>query len=131
MLPTATAAEASNGSDDVALEIGLGVGIPVGVIAITVLVAAWRIRRARKQRAVSSEDHQKADYEKAELAAVPVIVPAELDTGTPELPAQILEAELSEEGIMAELPVEAQTSTHGPESLKENSTESVTPGRTT
>ncbi|KAG6367703.1 hypothetical protein INS49_001898 [Diaporthe citri] len=127
MLPTATAAEASNGSDDVALKVGLGVGIPVGIIVIAVLVVAWRIRRARKQRAVSSEDHQKADYEKPELAAIPVVIPAELDTGTPELPAQILEAELSEEGIMAELPVEptSQTSAHEPKSLGEHLTESV------
>lgn len=127
MLPTATAAEASNRSNDVALKVGLGVGIPVGVIAIAVLVVAWRIRRARKQRAVSSEDPQKADFEKPELAAVPVIIPAELDTGTPELPAQILEAELSEEGIMAELPVEptSQTPVHEPKILEEHFTESV------
>lgn len=131
MLPTATAAEASSGSDDVALKVGLGVGIPVGVIGIAVLVFAWRIRRARKQRAVSPETHHKADYEKPELAAVPVVVPAELDTGTPELPAQILEAELSEEGIMAELPGEAtsQMSAHEPKSLQEHLSETTTANR--
>lgn len=127
MLPTETAVEASNGSDDVALKVGLGVGIPVGVTVIAVLVFGWRIRRARKQRAVSAGDHQKADYEKPELAADPVVVPAELETGAPELPAQILEAELSEEGLMAELPGEAasQTSAHAPQSLQEHLTESL------
>lgn len=131
MLPTATAAEASSGSDDVALKVGLGVGIPVGVIGVAVLVFAWRIRRARKQRAVSPETHQKADYEKPELAAVPVVVPAELDTGTPELPAQILEAELSEEGIMAELPGEAtsQMSAHEAKSLNKHLSEIITAER--
>jgi heme/copper-type cytochrome/quinol oxidase subunit 2 len=61
MFPTATAAEAANEPDDIALKVGLGVGIPVAVIIIAVLAAAWRIRRARKQRAVSSEVHHKAE----------------------------------------------------------------------
>lgn len=131
MLPTETAAEASGGSDEVALKVGLGVGIPVGVTAIAVLVFAWRIRIARKQRAVSAADHQKADYEKPELAADPVVVPAELETGAPELPAQILEAELSEEGLMAELPGEeaSQTSTHEPGSLQEHLPERLAAGK--
>ena len=131
MLPTATATEASNESDDVALKVGLGVGVPVAVISIAALVFAWRIRRARKKRAVSPDVHQKAEYEKPELAADPVVIPAELDTGHPELPAQILEAELSEEGIMAELPGEVtpQTPAQEPKSLKEHFSERVTAGR--
>lgn len=106
MLPTATAAEASIESDGVALKVGLGVGIPMAAVSIAVLVIAWRIRMAKKQRPVGSEVHQTAGHEKPELAADPIVIPAELDTDHPELPAQILEAELSEEGIMAELPGE-------------------------
>lgn len=126
MTPTATAVEASSdGSDDLALKVGLGVGIPVAVIGIAVLAFAWRIRRARKGRAVSSEVHQKTHYEKPELSADPAVVPAELDTGTLELPAQILEAELSEEGIMAELPggATSPTSAHEPKSTQVNVSE--------
>lgn len=131
MLPTTTAAEASTESDDVALKVGLGVGIPVAVIGIAVLAFAWRVRRARKQQAASPEVQQKINYEKPELAGVPIAIPAELDTGTPELPAQILEAELSEEGIMAELPGEATppTSAHEPKNLNEHLSETITAGR--
>jgi hypothetical protein len=40
---------------------------------------------------------------KPELAADSIAIPVELDTCVPELSAQILEAELPEEGIVAEL----------------------------
>lgn len=131
VLPTTTAAETSNESDDVALKVGLGVGIPVAVISIAILVFAWRIRVARRQRAVGSDVHQKEEYEKPELAADPVVIPAELDTGAPELPAQILEAELSEECIKAELPGEATSklSAHEPKSLQEQFSERLSAER--
>ncbi|KAJ0122938.1 hypothetical protein J7T55_011399 [Diaporthe amygdali] len=115
--PTATAAQAASGGDDVALKVGLGVGIPVAVISIAVLIFAWRIRVAKKHRTKNSGVDQKKDYEKPELAADPVVVPAELDVGAGELPAQILEAELPEDGIVAELPGEAEPAE--PESLQE------------
>lgn len=115
--PTATAARAASGGDDVALKVGLGVGIPVAVISIAVLIFAWRIRVAKKHRNKNSGVDQKKDYEKPELAADPVVVPAELDVGAGELPAQILEAELPEDGIVAELPGEAEPAE--PESLQE------------
>lgn len=110
-IPTSTSApaEPSNGNDDVALKVGLGVGIPGGIISIAVIVFAWRIRRAKKQRNQNPETDQKQDYTKPELAADSVVIPVELDTCTPELPAQILEAELPEEGIIAELPGGAQS----------------------
>lgn len=129
MTPTVTVAEASSLSDDAAPKVGLRVGIPVAVIGIAVLVFAWRTRRARKQRAMNPKVNQKADYEKPELAAAgPAVVPAELDTGTLELPAQILGAELSEEGIMAELPGGANSpmSAHEPKSLQRHLSERVT-----
>lgn len=138
MLPTTTAAAAEEPKepDDIALKVGLGVGIPLAVLSITVLIVAWRIRRARKRRAVTSEAHHKAEaeFEKPELAADPVVVPAELDTDPPELPAQILEAELPEEGIMAELPGRFQvapqsSSAQEPKSLQEQISERITTGR--
>lgn len=66
-----------------------------------------------------------------ELAADPAVIPAELDTGPPELPAQILEAELSEECIKAELPgdVTLQLSAHEPKNLQEHFGERLTAGR--
>lgn len=107
--PTTTSATAdpSGGNDNVALKVGLGVGIPGGIITIAVIVFAWRIRRAKKQRNHDSETDQKPEYRKPELAADSKVVPVELDTCVPELSAQILEAELPEEGIMAELPAGA------------------------
>lgn len=104
--PTTTPATAgpSNGDESVALKVGLGVGIPGGVITVAVIVFAWRIRRAKRQRKEDSKTDQKEDYSKPELAADSKVVPVELDTCTPELPAQILEAELPEDGIVAELP---------------------------
>lgn len=105
-IPTTTSATSnqSNGNDNVALKVGLGVGIPGGIITIAVIAFAWRIRQAKKQRDQGPTTDQKQDYSKPELAADSIVVPVELDTGTPELPAQILEAELPEEGIVAELP---------------------------
>lgn len=100
----ATAADPSNGNASVALKVGLGVGIPGGIITVAVIVFAWRIHRAKKQRNQDSGTDQKQDYRKPELAADSKVVPVELDTCVPELPAQILEAELPEEGIVAELP---------------------------
>lgn len=109
-IPTSTSAPAEPSSgNDVALKVGLGVGIPGGIISIAVIVSAWRIRRAKKQRNQHAETDQKQDYRKPELAAHSISIPVELDTCTPELPAQILEAELPEEGIVAELPGEAQS----------------------
>lgn len=104
--PTTTPATAdpSNADDSIALKVGLGVGIPGGIITIAVIVFAWRIRRAKRQRKEDSKTDQKQDYSKPELAADSKVAPVELDTCTPELSAQILEAELPEEGIMAELP---------------------------
>lgn len=95
------------GNDNVALKVGLGVGVPGGLLDIAVIVFAWRIRRARKQRNQPSETDEKQGYNKPELAADSIAVPVELDAGTPELPAQVLEAELPEEGVVAELPGEA------------------------
>ena len=100
---TAATADPSNGNDSVALRVGLGVGIPGGIISIAVIVFAWRIRRAKKQRKQDSETNEKQGYMKPELAADSIAVPAELDTCVPELSAQILEAELPEEGTVAEL----------------------------
>lgn len=121
--PTATVAGTSNASDDIALKVGLGVGIPVGVITIAVLVFAWHIRRTKNQWTETSVVDQKADYRKPELAADPAVIPAELETGAPELPAQILEAELPEDGIAAELPggAASETSPHlaEPQNLQE------------
>lgn len=97
-------AEAQSGNDSVALKVGLGVGIPGGISSIAVIVFAWRIRRAKKQRTRDSKPGQQQEYRKPELAADSIPIPAELDTLIPELPAQILEAELPEEGIVAELP---------------------------
>lgn len=104
--PTTTSATAdpSNGNDSVALKVGLGVGIPGGIIMIAVIVFAWRIRRAKKKRNQDSKADRKQDYRKPELAADSIVVPVELDTCAQELSAQILEAELPEEGIVAELP---------------------------
>lgn len=104
--PTATSATTgpSNGSDSVALKVGLGVGIPGGIITVAVIVFAWRIRRGKKQRNQNSKTDEQQDYRKPELAADSKVVPVELETCVPELPAQILEAELPEEGIVAELP---------------------------
>lgn len=104
--PTTTPATAdpSNGDENIALKVGLGVGIPGGIITVAVIVFAWRIRRAKRQRKEDSKTDQKQDYSKPELAADSKVVPVELDTCTPELSAQILEAELPEEGIVAELP---------------------------
>lgn len=99
-------ADTSDGNGSVGLKVGLGVGIPGGIISIAVIVFAWRIRRAKKQRNQDSQTDQKQDYRKPELAADSVVIPVELDTRPPELSAQILEAELSEEGIVAELPGE-------------------------
>lgn len=79
----------------------VGLGIPVVVLSFAVPIVAWRVRRARKQRAISSGAHHRAEDGKPEIAADLVEIPAELDTDPPWLPAQILEAELSEEGIMA------------------------------
>lgn len=104
---TSTTAEPSNGNDtsDIALKVGLGVGIPGGIISIAAIVFAWRIRRAKKQQSQESDTDQKQDYRKPELAADSIVIPVELEGNcAPELPAQILEAELSEEGIVGELP---------------------------
>lgn len=110
-IPTTTSviAEASSGNDSIALKVGLGVGIPGGIIIIAVIVFAWRIRRAKKRETQDSEPDQKQDYRKPELAADSIALPVELDTPAPELSAQILEAELPEEGIVAELPGEASS----------------------
>lgn len=99
---TAAAEEAPNESGCIAGKLGLGLGIPVVVLSVHVSIAAWYIRSARKQRAISSEAHHKAEHEKLDLGA-DAEFHAELDTAPSGLPAQILEAELSEEGIMAEL----------------------------
>lgn len=117
--PTTTSAtpDPSNGNDSVALKVGLGVGIPGGIITVAVIVFAWRIRRGKKQGNQDSETDQKQDYRKPELAADSKVVPVELETCVPELPAQVLEAELPEEGIVAELPEGAlsQTPVQSPE----------------
>lgn len=97
-------ADQSNRKDDFALKVGLGVGIPGGIIAIAVISFAWRVRRAKKQRSQGPATDQKQKYIKPELAAHSITVPVELDAGAPELPAQILESELPEEGVVAELP---------------------------
>lgn len=109
--PTLATADSSNGNDNVALKVGLGVGIPGGIIAVAVIVFAWRIRRGKKQWNQGSETDRKQDYRKPELAADSKVVPVELETCVPELSAQILEAELPEEGIVAELPEGALSQT--------------------
>lgn len=102
---TSTTAEPSNGNESVALKVGLGVGIPGGIIIIAVIVFAWRIRRAKTRRVQESQIDPKQDYRKPELAADSIVIPVELEGNcAPELPAQILEAELPEEGIVGELP---------------------------
>lgn len=103
---TSTTAEASNenASGSIALKVGLGVGIPAGISSIAVIVFAWRIRRAKKQRTRDSKPAQQQEYRKPELAADSIPIPVELENPTPELSAQILEAELPQEGIVAEVP---------------------------
>lgn len=101
---TSATAEASNGNDSIALKVGLGVGIPAGISSIAVIVFAWRIRRAKRQRTRDSKPGQQQEYRKPELADDSIPIPVELDTPTPELSAQILETELPEEGIVAEIP---------------------------
>lgn len=106
MLPTSTAAGASAIRNDNPLKIGLEVGIPVAIIGFSVLAFVWHIQRARK-RGNASKDGEQEKYRKPELAASEHIPPVGLKTPIFELPAQILEAELPEQGIVAELPLEA------------------------
>jgi hypothetical protein len=93
-------------ADDMKLKIGLGVGIPLAIISVTVLAIVWRFRRVRRRGDASKVEDQE-EYRKPELHGHQLIPPAELETHAPELPAQILEAELPEQGIVAELPVPA------------------------
>lgn len=56
-----------------------------------------------------SKDGEQEEYRKPELHAHGIIPPVELEIHGAELPAQILEAELPEQGIVAELSLEAAT----------------------
>lgn len=100
---TTNAATRSPADSENGLKIGLGVGVPVAVLASGALIFAWHIRRTKKRRGQSTTDDS-PEYRKPELPDDPVIMRAELETGRTELPAQILAAELPEEGIIAELP---------------------------
>lgn len=108
--PMPTAADAPRTGDDKPLKIGLGVGIPAAVIGFVFFAFVWRVRRARKWSSVPKDGDQE-EYRKPELSASEINPPAELETRVAELPAQILEAELSEQGIVAELPLAAADGT--------------------
>lgn len=75
----------------------------MAVIVFAISIFVWRVRHT-KIRGNASEVNEQEEYRKAELPENPFIPPSELETHVPEMPAQILDAELPEQGIVAELP---------------------------
>ncbi|KUI73530.1 hypothetical protein VM1G_11885 [Cytospora mali] len=100
---------ASNGVNVNSLYFGLGVGIPVAVLAVGACLFAWHIRRTKERTRRISHGESETEYRKPELHADSVSIPVELDTCKLEMSAEILGAELPGEGIMAELPGESVT----------------------
>lgn len=93
-------------SRSTSLKIGLGVGIPVGLLCVGGLLFFGILQRKKRRVGRRGQDGQ-AVYEKPELPNEPVQIPVELDAHTmpPELVAgKGLRPELGGNEIIAELP---------------------------